>query len=148
MSAGQQRPAILALAQAAREAWGDLTDHDTFRRFLDDRRFLRHPVAVVFDHRQLAAGDLAVLIPRTGSPSDGFVLCVHPFFRNRLSDLPLVISFHAVLVNWPDETDHHDAEAFAAALLGLTPESVYQRLCVLADALDAWSKTMLRQGLR
>lgn len=124
----------LACAQAAREAHGPVGLH-VLRRIIDDRRFTSHPVHVVFDERALGPGDLAFVHPRGQEPADGFVISLHPTLRSRPDDCCLVLAYQLVLVNWGPSATADTAEIFAATLLDLPREVVYQRMCNLADGL-------------
>ncbi len=103
---------------------------------LEDRRFVRYPVQVVFDESPLQDGEFAFLqAEKTGSPADGFVLFVHPRFEGNDAILPMLVAYHLVCVNYGEIAGPEAAEAFGAALMGMEVEDYYQELCQFADSL-------------
>ena len=60
---------------------------------------------------------------------------MHPLFENRPDDLPLLVAYHVPSINYLDVATHVEAELFGAALLGLSVDDYYARLCELADSI-------------
>jgi hypothetical protein len=104
---------------------------------LQDASVVRYPTRIAFDTVGLQAGMLAYAQQCGSVPGDGFVLHVHPHFEGRSEDLRLLISYYLVSVNYGEVADAAVAECFGATLLGMDIEEYYQRLCSLADELDA-----------
>ncbi len=104
---------------------------------LEDRTFVRYPVTIDFDAGPLQPGEFAWPEPRGASPEDGFRLCVHPMFMTNLSQVPFLALYQLVVVNYGGFAGHEEAEAFAAAALGLDRETYYQTICALADQLGS-----------
>jgi hypothetical protein len=120
----------------ARERHGPI-DHAALLRLLDDRQVVRYPVEIRFDASGLEPGEFAHAAAVGDHPEDGFHLRVHPYFRDRAADLPLLIAYHLVTVNYGSVATHEEAERFAAELLGMDREEYYLRVCALADELSA-----------
>ena len=60
---------------------------------------------------------------------------VHPFFMSQLDQVPLLVLYQLVLVNYGAFAVPEDAETFGAAALGLARDEYYHALCRLADEL-------------
>jgi hypothetical protein len=104
-------------------------------RILEDRTCTRYPCEIVFDASLLEPGELAHPVPRGNRPEDGFNMYVHPFFMTRLEQVPLLVLYQLVLVNYGGFAAPEDAEALGAAALGLARDEYYHALCRLADEL-------------
>jgi hypothetical protein len=102
-------------------------------RLLDDRAHVRYPCAMVFDAAPLHPGEFAHPVAHSERPEDGFTICVHPFFLTRREQVPALVLYQLVLVNYGEFASPDDAEAFGAAALGLTRDEYYATLCQMAD---------------
>jgi len=107
--------------------WGGL------QRLLQDRTHVRYPCEIVFDAAALEPGEFAHPEPRGERPEDGFTVCVHPIFLTQLAEVPALVLYQLVLVNYGEFASSDDAETFGASALGLTKDQYYERLCALAD---------------
>jgi hypothetical protein len=119
------------LKYGARLGWTEL------QTLLKDSAFVRYPCEIVFDAAPLAAGEFAYAQPRGLRPEDGFTIFVHPRFERRLEEVPAMVLYHLVAVNYGEFASAADAETFGAAALDLEPEAYYNRLCALADELTS-----------
>ena len=106
------------------------------QQILQDRTCVRYSCEVVFDAAPLQPGEFAHPVAKGGRPEDGFRLHVHPFFMTQLEQVPLLVLYQLVLVNYGEFASPDDAEIFGAAALGLPKEEYYQRVCRLADLLE------------
>lgn len=106
-------------------------------QILEDRTLVRYPVTIDFDAGPLQPGEFAWPEPRGASPEDGYRLCVHPLFMTNLSQVPFLVLYQLVVVNYGGFAGHEEAETFAAAALGLDRETYYQTVCALADQLGS-----------
>lgn len=100
---------------------------------LEDRTCVRYPCTLVFDAAPLRPGEFAQPEPKGERPEDGFVLSVHPAYRNQREMVPYLVLYQLVVVNYGEFASGEDAEVFAAAALGLDRELYYSALCRLAD---------------
>lgn len=107
------------------------------RRILEDRSLVRYPCEIVFDASGLLEGEFAHPIPNSERPEDGFKLHIHPLFMMQLDQVPLLVLYQLVLVNYGEFASAEDAESFGAAALGIDKEEYYQALCELADQVGA-----------
>lgn len=123
-------------AALARRRYGPHIDVPALMRILEDREIVRYPVTLRFDAAPLQPGEFAFAAQRGARPSEGFDLFVHPHFRDRCDDLPLLIAYHLVCVNYGEIVTHEQAERFGATLLGLDVDEYYRRLCDLADEIS------------
>lgn len=121
-------------AASARARYGTV-DYPALLRILEDRTVVRYPTELAFDATELLPGEFAHAVPSGNHPAEGYRLCVHPHFENRPQDLPLLIAYHLVRINYGQVATPLDAEVFASSLLGMDQEDYYQRICALADEL-------------
>jgi hypothetical protein len=105
-------------------------------QILGDRSCVRYPCEIVFDAAPLQAGEFAHPVAEGDQPADGFKLYVHPFFMMQLEQVPLLVLYQLVLVNYGAFASSDDAETFGAAALGLAKDRYYNTLCRLADELE------------
>jgi hypothetical protein len=111
--------------------WGQL------QRLLQDRAYVRYPCAIEFDAGPLQPGEFAHPVAKGARPEDGFTIFVHPHFMTQLADVPSLVLYQLVLVNYGEFASADDAETFGATALGLTKDEYYARLCGLADQIGA-----------
>ena len=105
-------------------------------QILKDRTCARYPCEIMFDAAPLQTGEFAHPVAKGDHPADGFTIYVHPFFMMQLEQVPLLVLYQLVLVNYGAFASPDDAETFGAAALGLTKEEYYHTLCRLADELE------------
>jgi hypothetical protein len=58
---------------------------------------------------------------------------VHPFFLTQLPQVPCLVLYQLVVVNYGEFASADDAETFGAAVLGLSRDEYYHVLCETAD---------------
>jgi hypothetical protein len=102
---------------------------------LEDRTCVRYPCTIVFDSSRLQPGEFAHPEPNGELPEAGFTLYVHPIYMTQLAVVPHLVLYQLVVVNYGEFAASDDAEAFAAAALGLSEDVYYSGLCELADQL-------------
>ena len=125
---------IIDKANDARLAYGPYWDFERIQNMMKDSKFVRFPVQIVFDASPLEPGEFAFVHQKNDqSPSDGFILFIHPFFEQQDDVLPLLIAYHLVVVNYGDIADSEEAEIFGATLMNMDKEEYYQAICALAD---------------
>lgn len=122
-------------ALKARRAHPDLTNEGAIRRLLADPEVVRFPTAMIFGTEFLIPGEFAHAEPRGEQAGDGFVLCVHPHFKDRWEDLPYLVAYHIPTINYLDVATHVEAELFGALLTGMEKGAYYDKICALADEL-------------
>jgi hypothetical protein len=118
-----------------REKYGPRIGWNELRRILEDRSVVRYPCEIVFDAAGLLEGEFAHPLPNSEQPEDGFKIHIHPLFMTQLDQVPLLVLYQLVLVNYGEFASSDDAESFGAAALGVDKEDYYQSLCELADLL-------------
>jgi len=102
-------------------------------QILEDREAVRYPCEIVFSAEKLNPGEFAYPMCKGEKPEDGFTIYVHPVFKLQLEEVPGLVLYHLVVVNYGDFATSDDAEAFGAAVLGMTKDEYYDNLCSLAD---------------
>jgi hypothetical protein len=118
------------------EKYGPRIGWTQLLQILEDRSCTRYPCEIVFDATPLQAGEFAHPIAKGDHLADGFTMYVHPFFMMQLDQVPLLVLYQLVLVNYGTFASPDDAEAFGAAALGLAKGEYYDALCQLADQLE------------
>jgi hypothetical protein len=126
-----ERGATVRLIYGPHIGWSELP------RILQDRTTVRYPCKLVFDDGPLLPGECAHVMPCSERPEHGFTVCIHPFFAARPADLPALVLYQLVLVNYGEFASSDDAETFGAAVLGLSRDEYYHWLCDLSDELRA-----------
>jgi hypothetical protein len=105
------------------------------RQILEDRACVRYPCEVIFDAGQLGVGEIAHPVAKGARPEDGFTMYVHPLFMTQLAQVPAIVLYQLVLVNYGEFASPDDAETFGAAALGLSKDDYYAGLCKMADEI-------------
>ena len=118
------------------EKYGPRIGWTQLQQILKDRTCVRYPCEVVFEAAPLQAGEFAHPVGKGDRPEDGFTIYVHPFFTTQLDQVPLLVFYQLVLVNYGVFAGPEDAETFGAAALGLARDEYYDALCRLADELE------------
>lgn len=103
---------------------------------VEDRSVVRYPCEIVFDAKPLLEGEVAHAEPKGEQPGEGFTVYVHPFFMTQLENVPHLVLYQLVRVNYGEFASPDDAETFGANALGLSKDDYYNTLCELADQLD------------
>lgn len=106
------------------------------QQILEDRSCVRYPCEIVFDPSALAPGEPAHPVAKGERPDDGFRMHVHPVFMTQLAQVPYLVLYQLVLVNYGDVASSDDAETFGASALGLSKDDYYAVLCDLADQIE------------
>jgi hypothetical protein len=115
------------------EKYGPHIGWQELLRILADGACVRYPCRIEFDAAPLQPGEFAHPIAVGERPEDGFTMHVHPFFMTQLEQVPLLVLYQLVLVNYGEFAAPDDAETFGAHALGLSSSDYYTRLCLLAD---------------
>ena len=126
---------VASKADEIRAKYGPHIGWKELLRLLEDRACVRYPCEIVFDAGPLTAGELAHPIAKGERPEDGFTMFVHPLFMTQLPQVPYLVLYQLVLVNYGDFASPDDAETFGATVLGLSKDEYYRALCDMADAL-------------
>lgn len=119
------------------QKYGPRIGWNELKRILLDPAFVRYPCELAFDGSQLQPGEFACPLPKGEHPSAGFVIAIHPHFALRLDEVPALVLYQLVAVNYGEFASADDAETFGAAALGIEKEAYYQFLCERADEIAA-----------
>ena len=127
---------VVEKAIALREKYGNFIDFSTLERILEDRDFVRYPTRMEFSSQSIDDGFFAIAEPVSiDDPSQGYVIYIHEHFKNKLGDVPALVLYQLVIVNYGDIVTGEEAELFGATVLGMEKEEYYQLLCTLADQI-------------
>jgi len=118
------------------EKYGPRIGWTQLLQILEDRTCARYPCEIVFDAAPLQAGEFVHPVAKGDHPEEGFCIYVHPFLMMQLDQVPLLVLYQLVLVNYGAFASPDDAETFGAAALGLARDEYYETLCRLADGLE------------
>ena len=124
---------VAAKGAEIRAKYGPHIGWRELRQILDDRIHVRYPCEIVFDAGPLEPGEFAHPVAKGERPEDGFTMHVHPFFMTQLAQVPYLVLYQLVLVNYGEFASADDAETFGAAVLGISRDEYYQALCELAE---------------
>jgi hypothetical protein len=127
------RAHLAAKGADIRAKYGPIIGWNELLHILDDRECVRYPCRIQFDSQTLQPGELAYPLPLGATPEEGFVIHVHPRFANRLDEVPWLVLYQLVVVNYGAFASADDAEAFGAAILGIAVDDYYRELCKMAD---------------
>lgn len=108
---------VASKADEIRAKYGPHIGWKELLRLLEDRACVRYPCAIVFDAGPLKDGEFARPIPKGERPEDGFTMFVHPLFLTQPQQVPYLVLYQLVLVNYGDFASPDDAETFGAAVL-------------------------------
>lgn len=126
---------VAAKGAEIRAKYGPSIGWSELKLLLEDRACVRYPCALEFDSAPLQPREFAHPVAKGETPEDGFTMFVHPFFMTQLPDVPALVLYQLVLVNYGEFASSEDALTFGAAALGLSDDEYYQRLCELAEPL-------------
>lgn len=110
--------------------------HERLKGFLEDRACVFHSVKVLFDAKPLKEGEYGYMHQVDRDPAKGFVLFLHPDFKDRTEVHPALISYQLAVVNFGQEVDPDVAEALGAGLTGMNVDEYYEMLCRLTDEVN------------
>jgi hypothetical protein len=127
---------VAARGAEIRARFGPRIGWSQLQRILEDRACVRYPCELVFDAAPLQPDELAFPAPLGDRPEDGFRLCVHPYFSIEPDRVPLLALYQLVAINYGGFASPDDAEAFGAAVLGLSRDDYYAALCAMADEIS------------
>jgi len=118
------------------EKYGPHIGWNELQTIMEDRTCVRYPCTIVFDTAGLQAGEMAHPEPLGETPEDGFKIFVHPILMTRLDQVPAVVLYQIVLVNYGEFAAANDAEVFGAHALGISVDEYYATLCGVADLIE------------
>lgn len=123
------------------EKYGPHVGWNELLRILDDKTCCRYPCKVAFDAGLLQPGEAAYPVPLGQAPEEGFIMHVHPHFMRRLDQVPYLVLYQLVVVNYGEFASPEDAEVFASSALRLPRDEYYQALCAMVDEIGGGDET-------
>ncbi len=134
-----RRQALSALladeATGVRAKYGPRIGWEELLRLLQDRACVHFPCELRFDAEPLLPGEFAHTLPKGGKPEDGFTICLHPLYEQRLQSVPYLVLHQLALVNHGKLATADDAETFGSRALGLSKDDYYHALCELSGEI-------------
>ena len=125
-----------AIGAVIYEKYGPRIGWTQLLQILEDRTCVRYPCEIVFDAAPLQAWEFAHPVARGDHPQDGFSVYVHPFLMTQLEEVPRLVLYQLLLINYGAFAAPEDAEILGAAALGLSRDEYYRTLCELMDELQ------------
>jgi hypothetical protein len=126
---------VAAKGREIRAKYGPHIGWPELLRIMADRACVRYPCEIVFDAGPLNPGEFAHPVAKGERPEEGFTMFVHPVFLTQLQQVPCLVLYQLVLVNYGEFASADDAETFGAAVLGLSQHEYYDTLCELAGRI-------------
>lgn len=128
---------VVAQAEVARAKHGPLAG-DRLEALLQDPACLRHPVRLVFEFGEMALHQFGQPDLDWRNPErDGRVLYLRPMLRERPDLVLLAVAYLIPLINYGEVVTDEICLRYGAALLDLTPDEFYRRICLLAETVGA-----------
>ncbi len=136
-------------AQEIKGKYGDIVTFPVLLDILQDRKFVRYPVNIIYDSTRIEAGlfiNTEVTLSDQGHQPDEdddylkqadrrYDFIVHEYFEGQPDKLVPLILYHLPIVNYGDIATYEDAEVFASALMQMEQDDYYQLVCDLADSI-------------
>jgi len=122
-------------ARAIRAKYGSDINAESILKILADPDALRYPVELHFRAEPLQNDEFAYAYPIEGDPSRTHILCLHPYYKDKLGTWPPLIAYHIPTINYGPIITAQEAELFAATLLGMEVDAYYNLICQLADSI-------------
>lgn len=127
---------VAAKGAEIRAKYGPEIGWSELKLILEDRTCVRYPCTLEFNAEPLQAGEFAHPVAKGDSPEDGYTMFVNPLFMTQLPEVPVLVLYQLVLVNYGEFASGDDALTFGAAVLGLTEDDYYTRLCALMEPIS------------
>jgi len=129
-------------------------DYSVLLNILQDKKFTRYPVNVVFDSNRIEPGLFALTEaihsdsePQrkaeddddvyTKPPEQRFEIIIHEFFKDQPEKLLPLILYQLPIVNYGDVVTFEDSEVFGASMLEIPQDDYYQQICDLVDSIPS-----------
>ncbi len=134
---GQKAASAHALERGyqVHQKYGKFIDYEALLKILKDDEFVRYPTQIKFDSTKIESEMFGFAQRISTDINDGYIIYIHDFFENRQCDLPALVLYHLVCVNYGDFATHNEAEEFASSALGMEKEYYYQYVCRLTDSI-------------
>lgn len=127
---------VLEKGHRLRQKYGNFIDMDVLALILADEEFVRYPTRLEFDRDRVDAGLFGVVEKIGKDAAEGYVIYIHEYFRCRTGDVPALVLYLLVAVNYGDFASGNEAEEFASAALGMDKEYFYSYICRLVDEIS------------
>lgn len=110
-------------------------NYDVLTQLIKDPDFVKFPAVIKFDNTKVDPGLFAVTEEDPDSKERAYIIYIHDFFKDRPEDLPMLVLYHIVTINYGDFAIAEDAELFAASVLAMDKEAYYEKLCAIVDQI-------------
>lgn len=117
------------------ESYPGRRDLACMQLLLQDRGCLFYHTKMVFDADPLNSDEFAFMHQVDQDKTKGFMLYMHPFFKERADDLPFLMAYHFGIVNFGYHIEAEHAEKFGAGLNRVSVDDYYDKLNVLFEEM-------------
>jgi hypothetical protein len=128
------RHADAVAARAVAKLGGPLTP-ENLEQFLGDQDCLRCPTRIAYSSEGLEPHQFAEPIMSAENGVRHCALHVHPRYADQAEALPYFVAYMAAAINYGGAASAELCERYGAALLGLTVDVFYERVCAFAGDL-------------
>lgn len=128
---------VVELGKYIRKEYGPEIDYEQMQKVLLDPACVFHKTKMVFDDHPLREGEFAYMHQVDANPSKGFMLYMHPCFKDDENALPYLMAYHLVVVNFGREAPYEMAEKLGATIFGMNEEAYYQKVLSLYEKMTS-----------
>ena len=89
--------------------YGPVIGWAELQQMLEDRTCVRYPCKLEFNAAPLQPGEFAHPVAQGDKPEDGYIMYVHPLYMTQLADVPALVCYQLVLVNYGEFAASEDA---------------------------------------
>ena len=126
---------VLEKGHRLRQKYGHFIDMQVLAEILRDEEFVRYPTRITFDSGRIDVGLFGVAEKVGADAAEGYIIYIHEHFQRRTGDVPALVLYLLVAVNYGDFASGNEAEEFASAALGMEKDYFYNYICRLVDGI-------------
>ncbi len=124
-------------------------NYNTLEKIIQDRKFVRYPVSILFDSNRIEPGLFAIteaILQDSNQPpneDDDYIrpvdrryeIIVHEHFKGQPEKLLPLLLYQLPIVNYGDIVTFEDSEVFGSEIMGLSKDDYYKLVCSLVDSI-------------
>lgn len=127
------RDHALGTAQRVLSRLGGPLDARTLEQFMALEGGLRYPTELRFDGKGLEAHQFAQPAFRGAGRKRRCVLHIHPRYEEQVDAHPYIVAYMVAAINYGAAATGSLCELLGAALVGMSVDDFYEKICYLAD---------------
>ena len=124
-------------------------DYQVLQAVIEDRKYIRYPVTVMFDSSRIEPGLFAITedkmsdAERQADEDDEYVkpvdrsyeMIIHEHFKDQPEKLLPLVLYQLPIVNYGDVVTFEDSEVFGSEMMGMPQDDYYELICALVDSI-------------